>query len=78
MGCASSRQSYYEEEGGNAKLEPRKPERFTQRAQQEDRRNRNAIREQYVNPERGGTWDLGGGVVLEPEPNVKGAYKLPN
>ncbi len=78
MGCASSRQSRYEGGWGNEEPEPSKPERFTQRARQEDQRNRNTIREQYANRERGGIWDLGGGVVLEPDSNVKGAYKLPN
>lgn len=77
MGCMSSKQSRYDaEEYNDEKPVVHTHDRYTRRAQEEDQRNRRAVRAQY---ERGpGQWDLGGGVVLEADPEVKGAYKLPN
>lgn len=73
----SSKQSRSDAEGSNdEKPVVHTHDRYTRRAQDEDQRNRRAMRAQY---ERGqGQWDLGGGVVLEADPAVKGAYKLPH
>ncbi len=77
MGCISSKQSRYDAEDYNGE----KPvvlahDQYTRRAQEEDERNRRAMRVQHERSQ--GQWDLGGGVVLEADPEVKGAYKLPN
>ena len=80
MGCKSSKPTpYSEEESRDRSPRPVSHDQFAQRAQQEDQRNRCAIRAQYASrPQQGSTWNLGGGVVLEEDHKVKGSFKLPS
>ena len=78
MGCMSSKQSRYDEEEWNdTRPENASRDRWARRAQEEDRRNRRAVRGQYAPRQGHATWDLGGGVILEADPNARGAYNLP-
>lgn len=77
MGCTSSKQSRYDaEDDSSERPVVHAHDRYTRRAQKEDERNRRAVRAQYGRSQE--QWNLGGGVVLEADPAVKGAYKLPN